>query len=205
MVRATLLSLGLLAGFTASSLQAQDNFLGKSANDWSKQLKDSKDAKQRRSAAFALGAVSFSGGGAVVTNTITDDVAAFLTNGASVNAGNLVQVTAVDGETIDSKVGVGSLAIGTGIGASVGISTNTNTITPTVKAYLDGAAHVANAVKPSPHRATRSPFVRASRSVSHPPTTFAMPAKRNGRLDNRPPFTWEKPRTCVRYVGSHVK
>ena len=40
---------------SASSLQAQEQFLGKSANEWVTQLKNNQEWKQRRNAAFALG------------------------------------------------------------------------------------------------------------------------------------------------------
>ncbi len=44
-----------VAAFLAPCLPAQDRFLGKTAENWSVQLRTHADAKQRRSAAFALG------------------------------------------------------------------------------------------------------------------------------------------------------
>ncbi len=54
MIRHLVLSCCVAFGLAVSSLHAQQ-FLGKTLNEWTTQLKTSNDAKQRRNAAFALG------------------------------------------------------------------------------------------------------------------------------------------------------
>jgi HEAT repeat protein len=54
MIRPIVLTLGMTFSLGVSSLEAQEKFLGKTADAWGAQLK-SGDAKLRRSAAFALG------------------------------------------------------------------------------------------------------------------------------------------------------
>ena len=53
-----LFSLCIALCLGVSTLQAQDKFLGKTADGWIGQLKNSVDPKQRRQAAFALGKMS---------------------------------------------------------------------------------------------------------------------------------------------------
>jgi len=79
-------------------------------------------------------------------------------------------------------------------------------VSASVKAYFclkmigdsPDAPHMAKAPNPSRQRATRRPRDFARRSVSHPPLTLAIPARRNGSDAKRPPLSAEKPSTCVR-------
>src|SRR5947209_2161083 len=64
MIRHLCLALGVSLGVAFASLPAQE-FLGKTADGWVKQLKTG-DAKQRRNAAFALGKLGRRVGGLAV-------------------------------------------------------------------------------------------------------------------------------------------
>lgn len=80
---------GLLAA-SAFTARAQ-TFLGRNAGDWEKQLKDGKDDKARRSAAFALGKLGSSAFGAVsiLKKSVREDKAASVREAAALALGDV--------------------------------------------------------------------------------------------------------------------
>lgn len=88
-------TLGLLAAIwlSISTGAMGQSFLGKNARDWERQLKDGKDDKARRSAAFALGKLGSSAFAAVgsLKSTLRDDKSASVREAAAMALGDIAR------------------------------------------------------------------------------------------------------------------
>ena len=89
------------------------------------------------------GSAGFAGGGAGATNMITNTVAAYIDDGANVQAGNLISVTTTDNAQITSSVGAYAVAFGE-VGASIGASIQSSTVNNMVSAYINAPVTVVN-------------------------------------------------------------
>jgi len=95
------------------------------------------------SAAASEVSAAIAASGAASTNTINNTITAAIQNGTTVDAngteaGDSVDVVAMDDSTISANVGSGGLAIAV-VGPSAGVSAASNTVSDSVNAFINGA------------------------------------------------------------------